>query len=999
MIEIMIKYISTLLFILFSALSLWAQEKYSAKWFSADNGQLPQNSVKSIVKDKYGFIWMTTENGLVRYDGLNFVHYGVGGMIENRTTIIEGSAENDFLYTFYSSGLMRVIHSRKAELIELDDNRKDHKYLKNLHEANILRATKIIDASVQKKQYTFFDGIRNSKYVLDNSQLSYIQNKKVIFKSNFQNYEFQKFFLNKNTLFYFKSTHEIEKIDHNGRIEKIKVKIDVRDSDYCLINNLPNQQFFLITEHSIYFADYSTGLLQFKLIYEGSEVHKENLKSIYYDRENEILFLGNGIKGLCIIKKQQIKVFDGNSPSFDSYYSIDTFTENSIITGRHATIFSHLGLVEKLDFEFEKVHRFESGQLNDMFGLVLTYDKQHKIIKQYNSIYLLEVSTREIKKLFSVETNIYTIALGNQDTIWFSYEDRLGYFHLKNGKSSVEFINFKISARCIYVQGDNVLLGTEKGLYLYNQKTKKLDYLHSANIRNISSQDGVNIWMSTYGKGLYLYRDKKIFKLRSPENFPIETPHNVLEDRFGYYWLSTNNGLFQVKKDNFINYIQAKDSAVYLYKYDKTDGLITNEFNGGTVNCGVRLENDYIVFPSINGVVFINTPYMSPIKVNKNFFVERASRDGEILYFKNSLHLDRNFMAIHINVDCPNYGNPDNLYIEYSINNSGRWLKLSKDGIITIPNLGHGKHSVQVRKLKSFEGTYDYKDVQLFIEPAYWETTWFRLLCVVVLASLVFGIIKLRIAYVEKENEMLNQKIEEKTVKQREIINSLNNTREELDLLINNQEKLIRIITHDMKSPLKFLNMGTKYLLDNTKTQDIEYNNVVQSVYESSFQIYNFIENILNYSKAVLNKESENTEQVDLTQLFTDKANLFDKIASYKGIQIKNTLTEPTFITANKPFISIIVHNLLDNALKYTDKGEVTLAYFSKGKKSILSVKDTGIGMSAEIINLYMNKHTETDKLGLKIIKELLLAMNGKMEIISIPQKGTTVQILFNKPV
>ncbi|MFI0426350.1 MAG: two-component regulator propeller domain-containing protein [Flavobacterium sp.] len=50
----------------------FSQQNYHEEWYSADTEHLPQNSVKSIAPDKYGFIWMTTENGLVRFDGSNF---------------------------------------------------------------------------------------------------------------------------------------------------------------------------------------------------------------------------------------------------------------------------------------------------------------------------------------------------------------------------------------------------------------------------------------------------------------------------------------------------------------------------------------------------------------------------------------------------------------------------------------------------------------------------------------------------------------------------------------------------------------------------------------------------------------------------------------------------------------------------------------------------------------------------------------------------------------
>lgn len=71
-------------------------------WYSADTEHLPQNSVKSIAPDKYGFVWMTTENGLVRFDGKNFKIFNSNNIntLSNRFLYLYGSIEKDSLQTF-----------------------------------------------------------------------------------------------------------------------------------------------------------------------------------------------------------------------------------------------------------------------------------------------------------------------------------------------------------------------------------------------------------------------------------------------------------------------------------------------------------------------------------------------------------------------------------------------------------------------------------------------------------------------------------------------------------------------------------------------------------------------------------------------------------------------------------------------------------------------------------------------------------------------------------
>ena len=88
-------------FLLFSN-TIFSQNTYFEEWFSADTDHLPQNSVKSIAPDKYGFIWMTTENGLVRFDGKNFKIFNSNNIniTSNRFLYLYGSIEKDSLQTF-----------------------------------------------------------------------------------------------------------------------------------------------------------------------------------------------------------------------------------------------------------------------------------------------------------------------------------------------------------------------------------------------------------------------------------------------------------------------------------------------------------------------------------------------------------------------------------------------------------------------------------------------------------------------------------------------------------------------------------------------------------------------------------------------------------------------------------------------------------------------------------------------------------------------------------
>ena len=113
-IECTMKFLSFLF--LFFSYFVYCQN-FTSKWFNVDNG-LTQNSIKDIVKDQYGFIWLTTENGIIRYDGNNFQHYNIKGLKNIHFKDFQGTIIKDSIIAVNAEEENTVLISgRKAKLI------------------------------------------------------------------------------------------------------------------------------------------------------------------------------------------------------------------------------------------------------------------------------------------------------------------------------------------------------------------------------------------------------------------------------------------------------------------------------------------------------------------------------------------------------------------------------------------------------------------------------------------------------------------------------------------------------------------------------------------------------------------------------------------------------------------------------------------------------------------------------------------------------------------
>ena len=147
-------------------------------------------------------------------------------------------------------------------------------------------------------------------------------------------------------------------------------------------------------------------------------------------------------------------------------------------------------------------------------------------------------------------------------------------------------------------------------------------------------------------------------------------------------------------------------------------------------------------------------------------------------------------------------------------------------------------------------------------------------------------------------------------------------------------------------------------------------------------------------------------EQIRLLDLLDSQIQLLSPAATKKSIQIVNDISETTTLLADKNHLAVIFRNLLQNAIKFTHRGgNISVKARQQQDKLLVEVRDTGIGMSKErLANLFRLSSTSskvgTDLeqgtgLGLILVKELVEANEGSIEVNSEPNQGTLFKLYF----
>ncbi|WP_294332754.1 ATP-binding protein [uncultured Chryseobacterium sp.] len=976
------------IFFFFTILHYAQSPVYQEKWLNNEESGLPQNTIKSMVKDRFGFLWLSTEKGLIRYDGHKFVTYQPNvPNVENRTVLIGGDADDDFLFTYYNSVKFPVLISgRTCKTLNMQS--PYYKEIKKYSSEYLIRM--LGHRNYSSRLYFHYFISRKEGYCLRGDRLFYYVGRRERFIRAVKSYSYLNFAVSGENLIYMDSPEMISMITKDGKIKRFVTGLK-KQLDYCLYVNYGNKQVFVRNANKIYIAEYLNGRMQLIEVYNDPQSSRKILyKCMYYDKHTRMLFVGTLDHGILIVKKKFIKAFTIPFAESTVLNAIDRYSDHELITAS-GDILDTRGNIRKLF----------SRKSTENYGVLYLKDKSGMLIKEFWEIYLYNKSGKKLIKDFGYEQRVTAINYGNKGKIWISAScipnPVLGYIKIHKG-TVTEHKFYKIFQKItgiLELDNGNLLMSSENGIHIFNEKTKTIKtFYRNVLFRSLNENGDNNIWIESYGDGLYLYRNGKIYPPPPNKKRMLSDVHCVIGDDYGHYWMSSNDGLFQVHKKEFIDYYMGKLSDIYIQQYDKNDGLLSNEFNGGANINGLKIGK-YVCFPSLNGIVFIDTKNAFSVFPEENFYTDRMLiNDKEMLIGNNRVSLNRNFRYLKIFVDHPNYGNENNDLIHYRIDNAP-WISLSEDNAVNINKLSYGDHEIHFRKLKNFGTDYTYKTLSIFVEPAFWETLFFKIAASAVLIGMFYLFYKRRLKKIELEKIILGQKIEQHTAKLNDTIRSLSATREELYAQLYRQKKLVTVISHDIKSPLKFINMSTEYLLENNSTEQ-ELHNVLISIKDSCGKMIDFIESSLTYSKVFIYDSYTIKEDIILHEFMDQRIRIFKNIAEFNAITLINRIDPGTLIRSNADVLHIVVHNIVDNAIKYTKKGNVTVYSSSDKDGTKLIFEDTGIGMTPEEIRRITGGDVQKNtQVGMRIVNELLALVNVPMEIESDKNKGTRIILTF----
>ncbi|MFB9842695.1 tetratricopeptide repeat-containing sensor histidine kinase [Mucilaginibacter ginsenosidivorans] len=325
------------------------------------------------------------------------------------------------------------------------------------------------------------------------------------------------------------------------------------------------------------------------------------------------------------------------------------------------------------------------------------------------------------------------------------------------------------------------------------------------------------------------------------------------------------------------------------------------------------------------------------------------------------------------------------------------------------------KSEENVQKLTSFnlESTFQEKQRRIAEEhqrkdEQYQEKIQRQGLLSVIFFIIILGMIAVLIVYykAKRKQQKINTILEDKNHEVLKQQADLNNQTYKLNESNNLKDRLISVLAHDLRAPLSTLR-GLFGLLEDESITHEQFLSMIPQALKKLEYTSDFLDTLLFWINSQMENFNSSTKSFTLKEIAAFEVQNYQEQAAEKGIKLLDSVPESMAVTADPNSIRIVIRNLITNAIKFSRKDDTiqVTAHRHEDNFILLSVKDTGVGMSEKQLNkLFRSKvdsGTGTNNesgtgMGLLFCKDLIEKCNGKIWVESVQGSGT--EFFFTLP-
>ena len=1031
-----------IIILILACIRLSGQENYFRQYGPTDG--LGNQYIYSINQGNDGFLWIGTAEGLYRFDGYEFRHYTEkDNLAEDFVTVIFKDFSGGLWLGHMNGGITHIVDSR---FTKFSDTTSVYSSISSITESDTgtiwfstqnqgllvydstNRMTRIsvpIDEIIVKLMYIsgnlFLAGTQESLYILEYQK----ESSSMTVKQKISDYPSSKVAevlkMKKGEYFVFSKDKGIYSLSASDSVFECN-HVELNEAAERYIDN--TQGAIKVKQNEVWVNTTFKGVIKFnienstgKLVVSGyinaeTGLQSNEVKCMFEDDEGNI-WLGMYGGGLLRLINDNLKFLTyARTLGSDQIYSL---SRDSI----------YIWLATD-----NKVARIspETGQVRNFYPFpeYLSGARVNSVYCATDSLIYLGFEKEGLYALNPVQNSIVKIQLST-DVL----------------ENSVKYITGK---------GNTLWIGTRKGACKLNITSGKMMWFNKSN--GLPNNDIQELFVDSDGRILvgtscntvyYINAEDTVKTLKNIPTFGLNSIMSFSEDNAGSIWIGTyGNGVFKFAENGNLNYTVASgliSDYCYSMIYDemhrifighrggisqidtKTDKIRSYNYNEGIKNTtdfypNSVLSDNYnnIWFGTSDGIIILNsrtgTGSMKPLPMHIDAIYINKGRISP----NTTITLKPGNYEIRIEYSGINLSNPDNVTYQTMLEGySSSWSDLSSRRSVTYEKVGYGQY---VFKLKAFNENFtpvkDPLTIRLKIKKPVYLSFWFYLIIISLAIFALYEFIRIRESAMKALQEKLLKNLDEKTkeiIVKEEIIKErqkneqvLIAAKERAELSDRLKTSFLTNISHEIRTPMNAI-VGSSELLKSQNFPEEERIELLNLIVSNSNSLIGLIDDILDISKIESNQLKINFEEcmvypllLELHKRYTDEMQVREKAHLDFRLSFEPENHGFSFKT-DEIRLKQVLGKLLDNSIKFTDSGFITLGCSTKNDKVLFYVEDTGIGMSEDkkqvIFELF--RKMEEDKLrlyrgtglGLSLSQSLVKLMGGEIAVESELNRGS----------
>ncbi|HQU85639.1 MAG TPA: two-component regulator propeller domain-containing protein, partial [Pyrinomonadaceae bacterium] len=978
-------------------LSVSAQYRFDS--WTTDNG-LPQNSVRKILQTSDGYIWLTTLDGLARFDGVRFTVFNKSNTKElpsNRFINLFADTDDTLWVSTEDQGIVRYRNGVFRTFTTAD----------GLPSNQVLELIKEADGS-----YTAITNVGSAKF--DGERFLPALKVNEVFKYKYLNSRSGRFWR------LFNSELSVEKDGQKSVYElseELKNLIQSEANIFLSTKLLEDSKGDLWISFNEYFKGFKAGRLYRFSNGIVSEIKAENMPislvhDIGEDRDGNI-WLATQRDGACRLNENKFTCYTPEN-GLPSRFIRNIFKDREgtlwITTDDKGIYQVFEPIITPLSVEQGLAEKNVYAILEDRSGAfwigshgALGYLQDGKITnyKRADGLKYIDVQSLledkdgrlwigSLNGVVLYENGIFTDYNGylKKETyqLWVNdiHQDRDGnlWFATNSGLYKYDSVTTTTFTTAEGLPGDSVKtilenadgsfwLGTYSGISLYKDgkftNYTETEGLSGNHVRAIYKDENETLWIGTYDSGISRFKDGKFTNFTTANGLSSNGAFQILEDGGKIFWITSNQGIYRVSRTHLEEFAEGKRQSVPSTLFGKKDGMLNTEANGGGQPAGIKTKDGQLWFPTQDGVAILN-----PERVRLNLLpppvvIEDSRIDSQKIAFSNNeIKVVPGQENLEINYTGLSFIKPEQIRFRYILEGLDKdWTEAGERRTAYFPHLPPGDYTFRVIAANS-DNVWNEQgaSIKITVYPAFYRTWWFFILASFAIAIFIYWIYRRRLQEIKRKHaaqeEFSRRLIAAHETERRRVAAELHDSLGQTLAMIKNRAVFARQNTENVEK--------AQEQFDQITEQSVE---AINEVREISYNLRPYLLDRLGLTKAL--------------------RSLFNKTAENTNLKIKAEIENIDKIFSSEEEMSIyrVIQESLNNIIKHAEAENVEIKIERTENLVSIKISDDGRGFSANR-NLNSNKK---GGFGLFGMAERIKILGGTHKITSALGKGTKISI------